>query len=182
MTVIPLGRALLRGSSDLPGSCDAPSRHACAEAPILPIWSCSVWGLPCHRHSSRAAALTAPFHSYRHRRVEKVGCWVLSEAVSSLWHFPSTALDSRPPDVIRHTALWSSDFPLKPASSQPKLQPRAPAATVRPSANVIIIYWPSCHAFLLDDIRAARHLQCIQAPWLANHAVPKYQVLVSNGG
>jgi hypothetical protein len=27
-TVIPLGRALLRGSSDLPGGCGAPSRHA----------------------------------------------------------------------------------------------------------------------------------------------------------
>jgi len=33
-------------------------------------------------------------------------------AVCSLWHFPLTALDGRPPDVIRHTALWSSDFPL----------------------------------------------------------------------
>ena len=30
VTVIPLGRALLRGSSDLPGSCDAPSRHVLA--------------------------------------------------------------------------------------------------------------------------------------------------------
>ena len=91
-TVIPLGRTLLCGSSDLPGSCDAPSRHVSAVLSIhayptwlprcvipsearrsrgtcffpfgwlgrawwnertaesSPIWSCSVWGLPCHRH------------------------------------------------------------------------------------------------------------------------------------
>ncbi len=32
-------------------------------------------------------------------------------AVCSLWHWPSTGLDARVPDVIRHTALRSSDFP-----------------------------------------------------------------------
>jgi hypothetical protein len=36
-------------------------------------------------------------------------------AVCSLWHFPSNGLEPALPDVIRHTALWSSDFPL-PAS------------------------------------------------------------------
>src|SRR5271166_5656458 len=36
----------------------------------------------------------------------------LREAVYFLWHFPSTPLERRRPDVIRHTALWSSDFPL----------------------------------------------------------------------
>src|SRR5208283_5458397 len=35
-----------------------------------------------------------------------------SGAVYFLWHSPSTPLDRRRPDVIRHTALWSSDFPL----------------------------------------------------------------------
>ena len=49
-TVIPLGRTLLHGSSDLPGSCDAPSRHVGPRGPSSPIWSCSVWGFPCHRH------------------------------------------------------------------------------------------------------------------------------------
>ena len=34
------------------------------------------------------------------------------EAVSSLWHLPSLSLDAQIPDVIRHTALRSSDFPL----------------------------------------------------------------------
>src|SRR5271166_1689336 len=36
----------------------------------------------------------------------------LRGAVCFLWHFPSTPLERRRPDVIRHTALWSSDFPL----------------------------------------------------------------------
>jgi len=36
-------------------------------------------------------------------------------AVYSLWHWPSTGLDARVPDVIRHTALRSSDFPLPEA-------------------------------------------------------------------
>jgi hypothetical protein len=33
------------------------------------------------------------------------------EAVHFLWHFPSTGLEPGLPDVIRHTALRSSDFP-----------------------------------------------------------------------
>ena len=47
-------------------------------------------------------ALTAPFHPYR---------TLAGEAVSSLWHSPSNGLETIVPDVIRHTALWSSDFP-----------------------------------------------------------------------
>jgi hypothetical protein len=37
---------------------------------------------------------------------------VKMRAVYFLWHFPSNGLESALPDVIRHTALWSSDFPL----------------------------------------------------------------------
>jgi hypothetical protein len=33
-------------------------------------------------------------------------------AVCFLWHFPSNGLEPILPDVIRHPALWSSDFPL----------------------------------------------------------------------
>ena len=47
-------------------------------------------------------ALTAPFHPYPD---------VATEAVCFLWHFPSTGLEPGFPDVIRHTALRSSDFP-----------------------------------------------------------------------
>ena len=47
-------------------------------------------------------ALTAPFHPYPD---------VATGAVCFLWHFPSTGLEPGLPDVIRHTALRSSDFP-----------------------------------------------------------------------
>jgi hypothetical protein len=55
----------------------------------------------------RRCALTAPFHPYP---------GVAAEAVCFLWHFPSSdpiyvSLGALP-DVIRHTALRSSDFPL----------------------------------------------------------------------
>src|SRR5258708_38136136 len=51
---------------------------------------------------SRRCALTAPFHPYP---------GVAAEAVYFLRHFPSTGLEPGLPDVIRHTALRSSDFP-----------------------------------------------------------------------
>ncbi len=51
----------------------------------------------------RRCALTAPFHPYP---------GVAVEAVYFLWHFPSNRLEPAVPDVIRHTALRSSDFPL----------------------------------------------------------------------
>jgi hypothetical protein len=35
----------------------------------------------------------------------------MSGAVCFLWHFPSAGLEPGIPDVIRHTALRSSDFP-----------------------------------------------------------------------
>jgi hypothetical protein len=50
----------------------------------------------------RRCALTAPFHPYPD---------VAAKAVYFLWHFPSAGLETSFPDVIRHTALWSSDFP-----------------------------------------------------------------------
>ena len=67
-------------------------------------------------------ALTAPFHPYPGAapaanpiEADRFGDARLkdgvAEAVCSLWHWPSTGLDARVPDVIRHTALRSSDFP-----------------------------------------------------------------------
>jgi hypothetical protein len=109
----------------------------------LPIWSCSVWGLPCpvlYRTGGallphlftltgglavRAHALRASFPA---QSEDKAG-----PAVCSLWHWPSTSLEARVPDVIRHTALRSSDFP-PPA-------PRAsetPAATARSSCQPLV--------------------------------------------
>ena len=57
MMAIPLGAALLRRSCDLPGGADAPSRCVPAKAYSLPIWSCSVWGLPCPEHCYSGGAL-----------------------------------------------------------------------------------------------------------------------------
>ena len=56
----------------------------------------------------------------------------VAEAVCFLWHWPSTGLDARVPDVIRHTALRSSDFP-PPASAEAE-----PAATARSSCQWIV--------------------------------------------
>ena len=56
----------------------------------------------------RRCALTAPFHPYP---------GISAKAVYFLWHFPSNGPAQAKlgrgtlPDVIRHTALWSSDFP-----------------------------------------------------------------------
>ena len=58
----------------------------------------------------------------------------VAEAVSFLWHWPSADLEARVPDVIRHTALRSSDFPppMDPACAKP------PAATARSSCQLLV--------------------------------------------
>src|ERR1039458_8591727 len=100
-TIIPLGHALLRGSSDLPGGCGAPSRHAFPAKPKLhreiPPYLVLLrvgFALPAAL-LPRRCALTAPFHPYP---------GVAAAAVCFLWHFPSTGLEPGFPDVIRHTA------------------------------------------------------------------------------
>ena len=59
-------------------------------------------------------ALTAPFHPYLD---------VATGAVCFLWHFPSTGLEPGFPDVIRHTALRSSDFPPAPSEDDTSDRP-----------------------------------------------------------
>ena len=125
-TVIPLGHALLLGSSDLPGGCGAPSRHAslrspraCWEIPPYLVLLRVGFALPAAL-LRRRCALTAPFHPYLS---------LAARAVCFLWHFPSSdpALTSAGalPDVIRHTALRSSDFPLSRDSDRPVRLPTA---------------------------------------------------------
>ena len=136
-TVIPLGGTLLRRSSDLPGSCGAPSRHAPAVhsthakshgakerrgPPLFGLAPCGVFpAIPVTQDAVRSYRTFSPLPRQ-------------AGAVCFLWHFPSTAFEGRCPDVIRHTALWSSDFPLPACAAQPKAGVRRPAATVRPSS------------------------------------------------
>ena len=56
----------------------------------------------------RRCALTAPFHPYLAHPLKQT---TTRQAVYFLWHFPSNRLKPAVPDVIRHTALRSSDFP-----------------------------------------------------------------------
>src|SRR5439155_3161823 len=72
----------------------------------LPIWSCSVWGLPCPPHYCGSGALLPHLFTLTWRPLES-----RFQAVCFLWHFPSSELEPTLPDVIRHTALRSSDFP-----------------------------------------------------------------------
>src|SRR5205814_2758814 len=102
-TIIPLGPASLPSSCDLPEGCDAPSRCVSAETDSLPIWSCSVWGLPCPGHCCPGGALLPHLFTLTFPTSRKAVCF--------LWHWPSSSFDTGIPDVIRHTALRSSDFP-----------------------------------------------------------------------
>jgi hypothetical protein len=126
-------------TSDPPGRAgQARIRSLGLAANSLPIWSCSVWGLPCPRPYGRSGALLP--HLFTLTRAPKpLGPRPL--AVSSLWHWPSTGLEARIPDVIRHTVLRSSDFPLpfcREAFQQRSPGPPAPplyGGVVRKSAN-----------------------------------------------
>ena len=152
--VIPLGAASPRTLiSDLPGGfghcieppCGAGPMRSASLAPgarrfppylvLLRVGFTLPPALPPER-----CALTAPFHPYpggsgcpgnpgglRRPHRQSRG---LAEAVSFLWHWPSTSLHARVPDVIRHTALRSSDFP-PPATRvcRPRQRPPGPPAS-----------------------------------------------------
>jgi hypothetical protein len=92
----------------------------------FPIWSCSVWGLPCPLHYCKGGALLP--HLFTLTLAEAM-------AVCSLWHFPSNSLEAALPDVIRHTALWSSDFPLSKPRSPGNPGVHGQTATIRPDIN-----------------------------------------------
>jgi len=65
-------------------------------------------------------------------------------AVCFLWHFPSTGIEPGLPDVIRHTALRSSDFPPLPTPKGRQERPSGPAANMVIIALLqLLIRWPS---------------------------------------
>jgi hypothetical protein len=125
---------------------------------FLPIWSCSVWGLPCPRHYCRGGALlphlftltSPPWSSlapaFWNRSAKNHNG---SGAVCSLWHWPSNGLEPALPDVIRHTALRSSDFP--PAASEE-------AASDRPARLPTIHYIGSGQRSVVSSQRSALRL------------------------
>src|SRR5208337_2900044 len=91
---------------------DAPSQHVSEPEFGLPPYLVLLrvgFALPAAL-LRRRCALTAPFHPYLS---------LTARAVCFLWHFPSNRLEPAVPDVIRHTALRSSDFPLSCDSDRP---------------------------------------------------------------
>ena len=80
-----------------------PTRRHRGPRYSLPIWSCSRWGLPCHKLLPVArCALTAPFHPYLPSLMIVEAGGIFSVALS---------VGSRPPGITWHPALWSPDFP-----------------------------------------------------------------------
>src|SRR5215831_13793056 len=75
----------------------------------LPIWSCSVWGLPCPTHYCAGGALLP--HLFTLTSALRLRRYAFCCA------FRLAAFHAAIPDVIRHTALWSSDFPLAPCEA-----------------------------------------------------------------
>ena len=102
---IPLGRKLLSGSCNLPGSRNGAGR-SCS-----PIWSCSAWGLPCQRPLPEPrCALTAPFHPYL-TRDSSLSLESRPGGIVFCGTFRKTRFERAPPAVSRHVALWRPDFP-----------------------------------------------------------------------
>ena len=126
--IIYLGHASRRDSCSLPGTTFLIKGLGDEQSPlylqteIVPAWPCSWWGLPgrecCHprrwsltltKTSSlikRMHSIPSPFHPYRH-------FWTSFDAwkcLGGLFLWPDPE-DFSSPDVIRHRALRSADFP-----------------------------------------------------------------------
>jgi hypothetical protein len=106
---------------------------------------------------TRRCALTAPFHPYP---------GVAAGAVYSLWHFPSDGLKPGLPDVIRHTALRSSDFP--PSSLAERERPSGPAANLDIICDVEVGLWA------LGSGRSAHRENW--APWRSGPPRPAFEI------
>ena len=140
-TVIPLGAALPRTLiSDLPGGfgcgdlrhrrahVGAPGRHATRRrlgqpAVSLPIWSCSVWGLPCLRPYGRSGALLPHL-------------FTLTLAACARWRYVfcgTGRLRALTPDPGRYPAHCPAEFGLSSPGTT-----SAPAATAQPACTFIL--------------------------------------------
>jgi hypothetical protein len=91
----------------------------------LPIWSCSVWGLPCLLRYRRSGALLP--HLFTLTFARPLGC---ARAVSSLWHWPYREPSRSDPG--RYPAHCPAEFGLSsPETRLHRLSSGRPAA--RPS-------------------------------------------------
>jgi len=110
-----------------------PSRSSARQS--LPIWSCSVWGLPCPPHYCGGGALLP--HLFTLTGTSRI------PAVYFLWHSPSNDPVCRSsgvlPDVIRHTALRSSDFPLSSSTDNSDRPAQLPTASLYSMAPVELL-------------------------------------------
>ena len=125
-----------RGAGQAPSASLAPDSHIPPYLVLLRVGFTLPPALPPKR-----CALTAPFHPYP--GADAASCFRVAlgrkgrgvaEAVSFLWHWPSMGFEAHVPDVIRHTALRSSDFP-PPANFACA---KKPAATARSSCQSIV--------------------------------------------
>ncbi len=96
---------------DRPGSGPAPA------GAVVPMRSCSRWGLPCRRRRRRRGALLPHPFTLTRRRPRSP-----RRADCSLWHFPW----GRPRRALPGTALpWSPDFPPPPSPTGAAVRPPA---------------------------------------------------------
>jgi len=109
-----------------------PSLFGLAPCGVYPASGLTVGAVRSYRTFSplplRGAALWTSPSDCPHTRFTRI-----ARAVCFLWHWPSTGLEARVPDVIRHTALRSSDFP----PPEPRLL-ETPAATARSSCQGLV--------------------------------------------
>jgi len=88
-------------------------------ANFLPIWSCSVWGLPCPRHYCRGGALLPHLFTLTPAREGWGGMFSVALSVNRAW--------TRPPG--RYPAHCSAEFGLSsPGVRRRRKRPSGPAA------------------------------------------------------
>ena len=127
---------------------DTPRGRVLRPCESLPIWSCSVWGLPCLTLYSGSGALLPHLFTLTPARKEQApfglsrqiplgiaasnrgGIFSVALAVHV---FQESPLEAHVPDVIRHTALRSSDFP-------PPIAPRGETGSDRPAPLLYSFY------------------------------------------
>jgi hypothetical protein len=88
----------------------SPSLFGLAPCGVCPARVITVAAVRSYRTFS---PLPRPFHK---SSCNAIATYRTGGAVCFLWHFPSAELELGVPDVIRHTALRSSDFPPRPFS------------------------------------------------------------------